>query len=171
MPRDRRDALGEGPLWSARDGALYWVDILGARLNRLRLADDRIDSWDLPEMTGWVIEQAGTADFIAGLRSGFHRLSLDPLTLTPLARLDTEPPGNRMNDAKADAAGRIWAPNTASTTTAPASGASMAVSSSASSCMPGRRAYGPHPLRRLRYRSRRLELRLIGRSAPRFFGA
>ncbi|MEI9906080.1 MAG: SMP-30/gluconolactonase/LRE family protein [Asticcacaulis sp.] len=32
--------LGEGPLWSARDNALYWVDIRGKQLHRLSFADN-----------------------------------------------------------------------------------------------------------------------------------
>eukprot|EP01042_Synura_sphagnicola_P031608 gene31608-40698_t len=29
--------LGEGPLWSARDNTLYWVDIRGKKLHALSL--------------------------------------------------------------------------------------------------------------------------------------
>ncbi len=106
---DRRDILGEGPLWSARENALYWVDILGQRLNRLSLADDRVKSWDMPEPIGWVIERERAPGFIAGFRSGIAYLSLDPLRITPLASPEPDRPGNRFNDAKADAVGRIWA--------------------------------------------------------------
>ena len=31
--------LGEGPLWSAREGALYWVDIKAPALHRYRPDD------------------------------------------------------------------------------------------------------------------------------------
>lgn len=107
--RDRRDRLGEGLLWSARDDAVYWTDIVGRRLNRLRLADDRVDSWPVPEMIGWVIERRHQPGFIAGMQSGIAALTLDPLTVTPLAAPEPDLPGNRMNDAVADAHGRIWA--------------------------------------------------------------
>ena len=66
-----RDQLGEGPLWSERDGALYWVDILRQKLHKLRLDDGRVSSWTMPEMIGWVIERRHEPGFIAGLRSGF----------------------------------------------------------------------------------------------------
>ena len=55
VERPRRDQLGEGPLWHAPESALYWVDILEQRVNRLSLSDDRIDEWPMPEMVGWVI--------------------------------------------------------------------------------------------------------------------
>jgi sugar lactone lactonase YvrE len=108
IARERRDVLGEGLLWSAREGAVYWVDILSRRLNRLTLADEAVASWEMPDVIGWVIERQDAPGFIAGLGKRFVRLSLDPLTIEDLAAPD-EPEGNRVNDAKADAAGRIWA--------------------------------------------------------------
>ena len=109
VARTRRDVLGEGPLWSARDDALYWCDIIGQRLNRLSLADDSIAEWTMPEPIGWVIERRAAPGFVAGLASGIHALTLDPFALAPLVQLETNKPDNRLNDAKADAHGRIWA--------------------------------------------------------------
>ena len=31
---DVRDTVGESPVWSAREGTLYWVDILAAKIQR-----------------------------------------------------------------------------------------------------------------------------------------
>ncbi len=108
IPRDSRDTLGEGLMWSARDQALYWTDIIGQMLWRLDFADDRISHWPMPEMIGWIIERAA-GGFVVGLQSGFHYLHLDPFTLTPIGNPQPERPGNRLNDAKADSRGRIWA--------------------------------------------------------------
>jgi xylono-1,5-lactonase len=109
VPRDVRDTLGEGLLWSARDDALYWTDILAPALNRLSFADGAVTRWDMPEMIGWVIERRDAPGFIAGLRSGFAELTLDPLTITPIVDPEPDLPDNRLNDAKADRWGRIWA--------------------------------------------------------------
>lgn len=109
VERARRDRLGEGPLWSPGTSSLFWVDILGQRLNRLALDDGAVQEWAIPEMIGWVIERRERPGFIAGLRSGFAELALDPLRVAPIADPEPHRPGNRMNDAKADAAGRIWA--------------------------------------------------------------
>lgn len=109
IERVRRDRLGEGPLWHAADGALYWVDILERRLNRLALADSRIDEWELPEMTGWILARRDAPGFLAGMESGVKALTLDPFAVERFADLRDHAPGNRMNDAKADARGRIWA--------------------------------------------------------------
>jgi sugar lactone lactonase YvrE len=108
IARAERDILGEGLLWSARDDAVYWTDIIGRKLWRLRLADNALANWDMPEMIGWIIERAG-GGFVVGLQSGFHRLTLDPFHLELISNPHPERPGNRLNDAKADAHGRIWA--------------------------------------------------------------
>jgi sugar lactone lactonase YvrE len=109
VERAGRDRLGEGLWWSAREAALYWVDILGQRLSRLSSDSGAIDEWVMPEMIGWVIERADAPGFVAGLKSGFATITLDPLAITPIGAPEPDLPGNRMNDALADARGRVWA--------------------------------------------------------------
>ena len=107
IKRDVRDALGEGTLWSARENAVYWTDIIAPAVNRLSLADGSIKRWVMPEPTGWIVERQG-GGFVAGLQSGFASITLDPLTIEPFGSPEPHLPGNRMNDGKADADGRIW---------------------------------------------------------------
>lgn len=109
IARDRRDRLGEGALWSSRENAVFWVDILGQRLNRLSLADDTVDGWDMPDVIGWVIEREARPGFVAGIGRRFVGLTLDPLAVETIAAPEDEREGNRFNDARADAQGRIWA--------------------------------------------------------------
>jgi sugar lactone lactonase YvrE len=104
-----RCRLGEGPLWSDRQQALFWVDILGQSVFRLRLEDAQVARWDMPEMIGWLIEREHGAGFVAGFQSGFAYLELDPLRIRPIANPEPECTDHRMNDAKADVHGRIWA--------------------------------------------------------------
>ena len=105
----RRCRLGEGPYWSVRQQALYWVDILGQSVFRLRPTDDSVATWQMPEMIGWLIERANCDGFVAGLQRDIVYLSLEPLTITPIARPEPDLPANRLNDAKADTGGCIWA--------------------------------------------------------------
>ncbi|MET0309168.1 MAG: SMP-30/gluconolactonase/LRE family protein [Sphingomonas sp.] len=109
VAREGRDGLGEGPLWSPSRGGLFWVDIVAPALRFLHLASGRIDSWTMPERIGWVVERRGTDGLIAGLKSGFHDLDLDPFLLRLIGDPEPDRPENRLNDAKVDAAGRIWA--------------------------------------------------------------
>lgn len=106
---DVRCELGEGPWWSARENALYWVDILGRTLYRRSLDEHAVDRWAMPETIGWVVERRDEAGFIAGLASGFHLLTLEPFRLSRIVDPEPELPDNRMNDAKVDHLGRIWA--------------------------------------------------------------
>jgi sugar lactone lactonase YvrE len=104
-----RAVLGEGPLWVAREHAVYWVDIKGKALHRLALANGAHTSWSVPEMLGWVVERRDHAGFIAGFKSGFARLFLDPLRVEPICAPERHLPDNRMNDAAVDRTGSIWA--------------------------------------------------------------
>lgn len=108
VSRPHRDELGEGPHWSPAQGVLWWVDIFGQAVSRLSLADGRVDRFAVPERIGWVIARADRGDLLAGFRSGIAALTLDPLVVTPLVRPEPDRPHNRLNDAKRDAAGRIW---------------------------------------------------------------
>lgn len=107
--RPRGDRLGEGPLWSATEQALYWVDILGQQLNRYDPSTGAIRQWVMPDTIGWVIERDADDGFVAGIGGTICLVSLDPLAIRPIATPQPELPGNRLNDAKADAQGRIWA--------------------------------------------------------------
>jgi D-xylonolactonase len=107
IERNVADTLGEGTLWSARDRAVYWVDILSPALNRLSLDGGAVERWVMPEPLGWVAERVG-GGFIGGFKSGFAMISLDPLTITPIGDPEPDMPYNRMNDGKADAQGHIW---------------------------------------------------------------
>lgn len=104
-----RAILGEGPVYDARDDALYFVDIKGQRLHRVALKDGARSTWDMPERIGWVLPRASRPGFIAGFKSGFAALSLDPFAITPIGAPEPERTANRLNDAKVDARGRIWA--------------------------------------------------------------
>ncbi|MBV8238734.1 MAG: SMP-30/gluconolactonase/LRE family protein, partial [Sphingomonas sp.] len=95
VPRETRDVLGEGTLWSARENAVFWVDILAPALNRLSLADGRIERWAMPEPTGWIVERE-RGGFIVGVQSGFAELTLDPFAIRPIHDPEPHLPGSRM---------------------------------------------------------------------------
>ena len=109
IPRPMRDQLGEGLLWSARENAVYWVDILWQALHRLSLDDEAVTSWPMPEKIGWVVERRDRPGFIAGLQSGFCELTLNPVVCGRRVNPEPQYPHNRMNDATVDHRGRIWA--------------------------------------------------------------
>lgn len=103
-----RDCVGEGALWAAAENAVYWVDILGPAINRLSLADGVLQRWPVPEPVGFIVPRRA-GGFIVGLQSGAYRLRFDPFNLHPLGGPEPHLPGNRLNDGKVDAQGRLWA--------------------------------------------------------------
>ncbi|MGH6892247.1 MAG: SMP-30/gluconolactonase/LRE family protein [Dongiaceae bacterium] len=105
---DAKADLGEGPLWSARDQAVYWTDIKVKRLNRYRPADGATRSWDMPDMIGWALEWRDRPGFVVGLAHTIVEVTLDPFTVTRRSAIETDLPRNRLNDAKVDPAGRVW---------------------------------------------------------------
>ena len=107
-----RATLGEGPLWVAEREALLFVDIEQARLLAYRPRDGQRQDWALEEACCWLVERADGDGFLAGLRSRIVHLRLDdagPRVVEEWARPEAHLPGNRFNDGKADAHGRVWA--------------------------------------------------------------
>jgi len=63
----------------------------------------------MPEKVGWVLERAGRDDFVIGLKSGVATLALEPFSIQKIGSPEPHRPHNRLNDAKVDRNGRIWA--------------------------------------------------------------
>ena len=100
---------GEGPCWDEPQQSLYWVDIDGCRAHRYRLNDGVVDTWDLPEKTGWLLPCAAHSEWLAGCKSGIYLMDLDAESREFLIDPEPDLPGNRLNDAKIDVDGRLWA--------------------------------------------------------------
>lgn len=105
---DTRDALGESPVWSAAESALYRVDILGERVHRWHPETGRQTSWKMPCAAGSIGLRA-QGGLVVALRSGFALLDTDTGALTPLANPEAHTPSNRLNDGKVSPDGRFWA--------------------------------------------------------------
>ncbi|WP_081583552.1 SMP-30/gluconolactonase/LRE family protein [Noviherbaspirillum massiliense] len=105
---DTHAQLGEGPLWSSKAQALYWVDILGRRLHRYSPWEGQ-RSWAFEEEISAVAERAGGNGLIVTLRRGFAFFDPASGQLEHLIQPETDLPNNRFNDGKCDARGRFWA--------------------------------------------------------------
>lgn len=101
--------LGEGTLWSVRQQALYWVDILGHQLHRFHPATQTRDSWAFDEEISAATERTSRPELLVTLRQGFAFFHPDTGALQRLHQPEPERRGNRFNDGKCDAQGRFWA--------------------------------------------------------------
>ena len=99
--------LGEGLVWDERDSKLWFVDIKAPRVHRFNPATGRIDAWAAPAEIGWVLPAEGS-EFLAGLATGLHRFSPERGSFDHHAPVEPHLPGNRLNDAAVDPAGRVW---------------------------------------------------------------
>ena len=98
--------LGEGPMWSPRDGALYWVDILRPSVHRFDTATGADEETKLGSMVSLVIPKA-TGGLLVATPGGLMTLD-DSKRLHPCCHPESERPGNRYNDGKCDRMGRLW---------------------------------------------------------------
>jgi D-xylonolactonase len=113
MPRCIQAAgasLGEGLMWSVREQALYWVDILEKRLFRLDPATGEQDQWRFDEEISALAERENAPGLIVTLRRGFAFFDPAKSEAGPQWLHRPEPAllTNRFNDGKCDARGRFW---------------------------------------------------------------
>lgn len=100
--------LGEGPVWSERRQALFWVDILGRKLHCFTPRGSGARTWSFDEEISAVAERKDSSSLIVSMRH--HVAFFDPEsgTLEKLVDIETDRPDNRFNDGKCDRNGRMW---------------------------------------------------------------
>jgi sugar lactone lactonase YvrE len=101
-----RASLGECPVWSAEEGAVYWVDIEGPTVHRTRLADGQGTAWTMPSMPGCLALRA-SGGLVVALQGGLF--AFDPASgrLDQLCEIEPGRPEMRPNDGRCDPAGRM----------------------------------------------------------------
>jgi len=105
---DVHAVLGEGPVWVAREAALYWLDIKGRKIFRLGEEDGSFAQWPTPMRVGSIAPRRNGA-FIAGTDEGIAIVDPGPERFEIVANPEEALPGNRFNDGKVDRRGRFWA--------------------------------------------------------------
>ena len=99
--------LGEGPVWVARESALWFLDIKGRRAHRFEPATGEHRHWVAPEQPGFLAPLRG-GGFIVGLKSGLHRFDPRACEFVPLAPVEPHLPANRLNDGCVSPEGALW---------------------------------------------------------------
>ncbi|MFN2163261.1 MAG: SMP-30/gluconolactonase/LRE family protein [Candidatus Promineifilaceae bacterium] len=99
--------LGEGPLWVARENALYWVDIVWRNVHRLSVVDGAETTWTFDTQVTSLAERE-RGGFAATVREGFAFIDFDSCSIEAIVLPEADMPGNRFNDGKVDKYGRYW---------------------------------------------------------------
>ncbi|MFC4855659.1 SMP-30/gluconolactonase/LRE family protein [Actinophytocola glycyrrhizae] len=100
--------LAEGPVWDPRSSCLRWVDIQRGQVHRFDPASGTDTFFEVGEDVGTVAVRAAGGLVIA-TTSGLYTCPEGGGRATLLHAVDTDPPGGRFNDGKADPWGRLWA--------------------------------------------------------------
>jgi len=104
---DVKAILGESPVWSAAEQALYWVDIIAPSLNRFDPASGRNVAMPMPESIGcFALRERG--GYIVALRSGIWLARADGSLERQVAAAPYDRSHHRFNDGRCDRQGRFW---------------------------------------------------------------
>ena len=104
-------SLGEGLHWDSQRDLLWFVDINSKELMSFDLDTKKLSIFSMPEKIGWVITKINSSDLVVGLKSGIALFNPEK-GLDSLSWINKNFPTSqevRLNDAKADEMGRIWA--------------------------------------------------------------
>jgi sugar lactone lactonase YvrE len=99
--------LGESPFWHPHEGALWWVDIPGRRLNRWEPRHGRHDHWSFDAEPGCATPLQGGRVLLA-MRDGLWCFDPRQGKRQLVAKPPYDPVQQRFNDGKADPQGRLW---------------------------------------------------------------
>jgi sugar lactone lactonase YvrE len=104
--------VGEAPHWDDRTGTLLFVDLTGGAVFRYDQSGVRLGSFAAGQEVGAAVPRRG-GGLVLAVRDGIAVAADDGEGLELAAPVEHEIPGNRMNDAKCDPAGRLFAGTTA----------------------------------------------------------
>lgn len=110
---DARCQVGESPLWSVAEQALYWVDIEGRAVHRVG-ADGRHQQWPVAERIGCIALRSGVGSgpgLLAAMETGIFMLDLQAdgqMASRLLQPVQFPLPQMRFNDGRTDRQGRFW---------------------------------------------------------------
>lgn len=121
---DARNAVGESPVWSVAEQALYWVDISAGQLCRWQADSGQTTQWQAPEMLACISQGTRPGTWMAGMETGLFELQVpqvssvyaspqnsaqNVLSARLVAPVAHAQPAMRFNDGRCDRQGRFWA--------------------------------------------------------------
>ncbi|MBO4332639.1 MAG: SMP-30/gluconolactonase/LRE family protein [Paludibacteraceae bacterium] len=106
--------VGEGPIWDYKNNRLLWIDTQGSvYIYETGFMDEKEVPYTVEreikvgKMVGTVVPYTKDT-VIVGLQDGIYKLDLKTERLTFMAAPEGGIEGNKYNDGKCDASGRLW---------------------------------------------------------------
>lgn len=99
--------LGEGPVWSAEERCVWFVDIKRREINRYGVRDRSRRTWTAPDQTGFVLP-AEDGSLVCGVRGGLHRFTPQDGRFELILAVEEDRPQNRLNDGFVAPDGSLW---------------------------------------------------------------
>jgi L-arabinonolactonase len=104
------NTLGECVLWRSRESSIWWTDIQAKKVYRMRWPSKEVTSWPTPERLGSFAFPDDDSDrMVAAFESGFAMFEPSTGETRWLDRPAELGGRMRLNDGRADPAGRFWA--------------------------------------------------------------
>lgn len=100
--------LGECPLWSVTEDALYRIDIDGQRIHRLDPGSGRRAHRHLPGRPGSIALTADPGRLLMAIEHELALFEWEPGRVEPWLELEPASTGNRLNDGRVGPGGRFW---------------------------------------------------------------
>ncbi|MBM3347212.1 MAG: SMP-30/gluconolactonase/LRE family protein [Betaproteobacteria bacterium] len=100
--------IGEGPTWDAATGTLVFVDSTPGRIYRYDPSSGGLSSVRVGQAVGAAIPRRN-GGLVAAVRDGIGLVDETSGALELIAPIEAGIADNRMNDAKCDSRGRLWA--------------------------------------------------------------
>ncbi|HSG34114.1 MAG TPA: SMP-30/gluconolactonase/LRE family protein [Sphingomonadaceae bacterium] len=99
--------LGEGVLWDAARGVVWFVDIKRHYLWHFDPATGSNAKAEAPDQIGWALP-GDNGLLLCGLKDGLYLFDPETQVFDKWMAVPGEPAGNRLNDACTDPWGRVW---------------------------------------------------------------
>jgi len=101
--------LAECALWNEPEQVIYWVDIIGAKIQRYSPKTHCVETFNMPYRIGCFSFTPIENEIIAAFDIGIARYNLITEQLEWLAQPEKDIKTNRFNDGRTDRQGRFWA--------------------------------------------------------------
>lgn len=99
--------LGEGPVWSVAEQALYFVDIHGRGVHRFCPGTGAKTDWTAPKRTGFIVPMAA-GGFLCGMEDGLRPFDPETGTFGDVQPVEPLLHENRLNDGYVGPDGALW---------------------------------------------------------------